>query len=193
MTEQSRIKEFPPEQMTPELSEVLKDVIQGRGYLLTPFKVWVYSPEVAVGMERLGASVTKGTSLTRREREIAVLVIANHWNAEYVWTNHVRHCLKLGFAPEAIEAIRAGKRPTLEDERERAVYDLCVSAMAEGSGSDEVFDRAEKLLGRRGIAEVLAVLGYFGMVAMSLKLHRVPVLDDDAHEAIVRSTRRLDR
>jgi 4-carboxymuconolactone decarboxylase len=186
MSEQSRIKDFPPEQMTPELNEVLKDVIDGRGYVLTPFKIWVYSPDVAVGMERLGAAVTKGTSLSRREREIAVLMIANHWKAEYVWTNHVRHCLKLGFAPEVVEAIRAGKRPVLEDERERAVYDLCVISLEEGSGSDDVFDRAEKLLGRRGIAEVLAVLGYFGMVAMSLKLHRVPVLDDDAHAAIVR-------
>ena len=193
MSDQSRIKMISPEEMTPQQNDLVKEVVQGRGYVLTPFKIWIHSPDVAAGMERLGDAVTKGTSLTRREREIAVLLIANHWKAEYVWTNHVRHCLKLGFAPEVIEAIRTGKRPALDNERERTVYELGIIAMEEGSGSDEVFDRAEKSLGRRGVAEVLAVLGYFGMVAMSLKLHRVSVLSDAEHERIVNTDERRPR
>jgi hypothetical protein len=40
---------------------------------------------------------------------------------------------------------------------------------------DEVFARAERLLGRNGIAEVLALLGYYSSVAMGVKLHRVPL------------------
>ena len=59
--------------------------------------------------------------------------------------------------------------------RERTVYDLTRIAMAPGAGPDEVFDRAERLLGRNGIAEVLALLGYYSSVAMAVKLHRVPV------------------
>ena len=38
-----------------------------------------------------------------------------------------------------------------------------------------MFNRAEKLLGRNGIAEVLALLGYYTSVSMGMKLHRVPV------------------
>ena len=38
-----------------------------------------------------------------------------------------------------------------------------------------VYDRAAKLLGREGLAEVLALLGYYSAVAMAMKLHRVPV------------------
>jgi 4-carboxymuconolactone decarboxylase len=38
-----------------------------------------------------------------------------------------------------------------------------------------VFARAEKVLGRNGIAEVLILLGYYSSVAMGMKLHRVPV------------------
>ena len=48
-------------------------------------------------------------------------------------------------------------------------------AMAPGAGSDEVFARSEKLLGRNGIAEEVALLGYYTSVAMGMKLHRVPV------------------
>jgi hypothetical protein len=46
--------------------------------------------------------------------------------------------------------------------------------MAPGEGPAEVFERAERILGRNGIAEVLGVLGYYGSVVMGMKLHRVP-------------------
>ena len=71
--------------------------------------------------------------------------------------------------------MRAGKTPVFDNERERAIYDLAAIAMAPGAGSDEVFNRAERLLGRNGIAEVLGLLGYYSSVSMGMKLHRVPV------------------
>ena len=40
----------------------------------------------------------------------------------------------------------------------RAIYDLAAISMTPGGGSDEVFDSAEKLLGRNGIAEVIGVI-----------------------------------
>jgi 4-carboxymuconolactone decarboxylase len=88
---------------------------------------------------------------------------------------HSRTAVKLGIPQSALDAIRAGRDPVLDDDRERAIYDLARSAMAPGAGPDEVFERAERLLGRNGIAEVLALLGYYSSVAMAVKLHRVPV------------------
>ena len=103
------------------------------------------------------------------------MVIATHWDGAYVQAAHVKTCLNLGYPPEAMAAIKAGDVPDLPDAREKAVYDLCRIAMAPGGGSDEVYDRAAELLGRDGLAEVLALLGYYSAVAMAMKLHRVPV------------------
>ncbi len=100
---------------------------------------------------------------------------SHHWKGEYVWTVHARACVKLGIPQSVFDAIRAGQEPGLDNERERAVYDLARIAMEPGAGPDEVFARAERLLGRNGIAEVLALLGYYSSVAMGVKLHRVPV------------------
>lgn len=47
--------------------------------------------------------------------------------------------------------------------------------MEPGGGSCEVFSRSDKLPGRNGIAVVLALLGYYSVVSMWMKLHRVPV------------------
>ena len=116
-------------------------------------------------METIGTFLNKTGSLREREVEFIICIIANHWKGEYVWTVHVRTCLKLGFPPSVFDAIRAGRTPKLDNERERAIYDLAKISMEPGGGSEEVFNRAEQVLGRNGIAEVLGLLGYYSSVS----------------------------
>lgn len=175
MTESSRIKEIPQDEMTAEQTKVFADLVAGRGKLLAPYKIWIHSPKLAAAMERIGTFLNKAGSLSTREVELIICIIANHWQGEYVWTAHVRICRELGYPQSVFDAIRAGQTPVLDAPRERAIYDLATIAMAPGGGSDEVFARAEQLLGREGIAEVLVLLGYYSAVAMGMKLHRVPV------------------
>lgn len=175
MPESVRIKDIPETELTPEQGKVIKDLVAGRGRLLTPYKIWIHSPKLAAALETIGTFLNKKGSLAEREVELVICIAANHWKGEYVWTVHVRTCVKLGFPQSVFDAIRAGEEPVLDNERERAVYDLTKIAMAPGAGPDEVFARAERLLGRNGIAEVLALLGYYSSVAMGVKLHGVPV------------------
>jgi 4-carboxymuconolactone decarboxylase len=175
MAEPVRIKEIPENELSPEQAKVFKDLVAGRGRLLTPYKIWIHSPKLAAALETIGTFLNKASSLTEREVELTICIIANHWKGEYVWAAHVKMCRDLEFPQEVFDAIRAGQTPALDNERERAVYDLAMIAMAPGGGSDEVFERADRLLGRNGIAEVIALLGYYSSVAMGMKLHRVPV------------------
>jgi 4-carboxymuconolactone decarboxylase len=175
MAEPSRIKEIPQQEMTAEQKKVFEDLVAGRGRLLAPYKVWIFSPTLAAALEKVGTFLNKAGSLSEREVELIICIIANHWQGEYVWTAHVKRCLQLGIPQSVFDALRAGQTPQLDDERLRAIHDLAVIAMAPGGGSDEVFNRAERILGRKGIAEVVALLGYYSSVAMAMKLHRVPV------------------
>ena len=174
MAEPSRIKEIPDGEMTVEQKQVINDLIAGRGKLLAPYKIWIHAPRLAAALETIGTYLNKRGSLTVREVELTICIIANHWQGEYVWAAHVKICLGLGFPQGVFDAIRAGQTPQLDNERERTVYDLAKISMEPGGGSDEVFDRAEKVLGRQGIAEVVALLGYYSSVSMGMKLHRVP-------------------
>jgi 4-carboxymuconolactone decarboxylase len=175
MAEPVRIKEIPENELSTEQAKVFKDLVAGRGRLLTPYKIWIHSPRLAAALETIGTFLNKGSSLSEREVELTICIIANHWKGEYVWTVHVRMCVGLGFKQSVFDAIRAGQTPQFDTERERAVYDLAKISMEPGGGSDEVFARAEKLLGRNGVAEVIALLGYYSSVAMGMKLHRIPV------------------
>ncbi len=175
MADPVRIKEIPENELTAEQAKVFKDLVAGRGRLLTPYKIWIHSPKVAAAMETIGTFLNKNSSLSEREVELVICVIANHWKAEYVWTVHVRTCVKLGIPQAVFDDMRAGRAPKLDEERERAIYDLCTIAMQPGGGSDEAFARAERVIGRNGIAEVLVLLGYYSSVSMGMKLHRVPI------------------
>jgi len=175
MAQPVRIKEIPEGELTAEQAQVFRDLVAGRGTLLTPYKIWIHSPRLAAALETVGTFLNKKSSLSEREVELVICIIANHWKSEYVWTQHVRRFPRLGIPQGVIDAIRAGQAPQLDDERERAVADLAKIAMEPGGGSDEVFQRADRLLGRNGIAEVLALLGYYSSVSMAIKLHRVPV------------------
>lgn len=175
MPEPVRIKEIPENELTSEQAKVLKDLVAGRGRLLTPYKIWIHSPRLAAALETIGTFLNKKSSLSEREVELVICIAANHWKGEYVWTVHVKTCVKLGIPQSVFDTIRAGQHPKLDNEREQTVYDLARIAMEPGGGPDEVFARAERVLGRNGIAEVLALLGYYSSVSMGVKLHRVPV------------------
>ena len=86
----NRIKDIPPAEMTNEQTAVFEQLTAGRGRILTPYKVWIHSPKVASGMEHIGTFLNKKSSLSEREVEIGILVIARHWHADYVLQAHIR-------------------------------------------------------------------------------------------------------
>ena len=49
----NRILEIPPEKLTPEQTKVFEQLTAGRGRILGPYKIWIHSPTVAAGMERI--------------------------------------------------------------------------------------------------------------------------------------------
>ena len=146
MPEPVRIKDIPENELTPEQAKVFKDLVAGRGRLLTPYRIWIHSPRLAAALETIGTFLNKKSSLSEREVELVVCIIANHWKGEYVWTVHVRTAVKLGIPQSVFDAIRAGQEPVLENARERAVYDLTRIAMAPEDVFHPVFELQLALL-----------------------------------------------
>jgi 4-carboxymuconolactone decarboxylase len=171
----NRILEIPPEKLTPEQTTVFDQLTAGRGRILGPYKIWIHSPPVASGMERIGTFLNKHSSLSKREVEIGILVIAQHWQANYVRQAHIREGKAAGLTQETIDAILAGTDPKLSDAHEDAVYRFGAALVAGTKLSDAAFAEIETALGREGIAEVLVLLGYYTSVSMAMKVHEVPI------------------
>jgi 4-carboxymuconolactone decarboxylase len=171
----ARILEVPSEKLSPEQKAGIEAVIGGRGRLLTPYKIWLHSPTLMRALETLGTFLNKACSLSEREVELGIVLTAHHWHGEYVQAAHVKRLRELGVSEPVLDALKRGTTPDLTDARERAIYDLFQMAEAKGAGPDDVFERATKILGRNGLAETLALFGYYSAVAIAMKLHRVPI------------------
>jgi 4-carboxymuconolactone decarboxylase len=171
----NRLLELSPEKQTAEQKKVFEQLVAGRGRILGPYKIWIHSPVVASGMEHIGTHLNKNGSLSTREVEIGILVIAQHWDADYVRQAHIKAGKAAGLTQDIIDAILAGRDPKLRDPHERAVHRFASALVAGAKLSDAEFSEIEKVLGRAGVAEVLVLLGYYTSVSLGMKVHDVPV------------------
>ncbi|MFL6799206.1 MAG: carboxymuconolactone decarboxylase family protein [Xanthobacteraceae bacterium] len=171
----NRIQEISSDKLTAEQNKIFEQLTAGRGRILGPYKIWIHSPPVASGMEQIGTYLNKRSSLSEREVEIGILVIAQHWQGEYVKQAHIRAGLAAGLSQETIDAILAGRDPKLADAHESAVHRFATALVAGKKLSDADFGAIEQAIGRDGIAEVLVLLGYYTSVALAMKVHEVPI------------------
>ncbi len=68
--------------------------------------------------------------------ELAILVVAKHWSAEYVWNAHHTAAVRFGLPADVVEAIRVGKRPTGMEKDVEVVYDFANEFISKRKLSD---------------------------------------------------------
>lgn len=148
------------------------------GRLQGPFNAMVHaSTAVGDAVQRLGAGIRFGSALPDRVRELAILVVAAFRRCEFEWLVHAAKASSLGVSDDILEAVARGDAGFFE-------YDdlLVHSAVAELiDGRDLSQDTFEKLctsFGVRGAVDLVFLVGYYDMLALSLRAFRVPLPDD---------------
>ena len=174
----SRVPHLDPEQLFPEQRKVYDAIVAGpRGGVVGPLRVWLQSPELADRAQALGAFCRFGTSLPPRLSELAILVTGAHWQAAFEWRGHAPIGLKAGLDASTIEAIRVGKQPNLTKSDEAAVYAFAKELLGTRKVSDVTYQRAVAELGLTAVVELVGVLGYYGLVSMTINAFEVPLPD----------------
>jgi 4-carboxymuconolactone decarboxylase len=167
-----------PARLTARQREVHDRIASGpRGSVEGPLRVWLHSPELADRAQALGAFCRYGTSLPPRLSELAILVTGAAWRAGFEWHVHAPIGLAAGLDPAVVEAIRVGAPPHLKHADEAAVYAVAREVVYERQVSDASYARAETVLGLSGLIELVVILGYYGLISMTINVFKVPVPD----------------
>jgi len=170
-----RFPKLTPEQMTAAQREVAAEITAGpRGEVRGPFIALIHHPELARCVQRLGEQLRWKGKLPSRLKELAVLVTARRWSCQHEWVMHSKYALQDGLAPQIVEALRQGQEPAGMSDEERAVYAFSREAHA-GRVDDAVFAEVEKRFGLDGALELLALSGYYTMMAMVLNNAGLPL------------------
>jgi 4-carboxymuconolactone decarboxylase len=171
-----RLPPLAPERMTPRQREVAEAIAGGpRGGLRGPFQAWLRSPEVADRFQRVGEHVRFNSSIPPALNELAILVTAREWTAQFEWHAHHALAMKAGLPPAIAEAIARGERPEGLDADQRAVYDFAVELHRERSVSNAAYAAVVERFGEQGLVDLVAACGYYVAVAMTLNVARVPL------------------
>jgi len=164
------------DKMTPEQKTMTMNLLNGpRRGLGGPFNVLLRSPEMGDLTQKLGEYARFRPELPAKLRELAIIITARHWTAQYEWNAHRQAAQQAGLSMPIIEAIANRKRPTGMQPDEEAVYNFSTELLETKRVSDANFKTAVSRFGEKGVVDLIGVMGYYQMVSMLLNVDRYPL------------------
>jgi len=169
-----RMTEIPLDKMTPAQRTVADAIMTGpRKSIGGPFNAWLRSPELADRLQKVGEYIRFKTSLDHRINEMAILMTAQAWGCQYEWYAHAPLAIKAGLDPAIVAAIGAGRKPDNMKDDEAIVWEFSTQLRRDRGVDDAIYAKALEKFGENGVMDLVAVNGYYDVVAMTLNVARV--------------------
>ena len=159
--------------LSPEQQAVHDKVVNGpRGRIAGALTFWLHRPELADRAQELGLYLRFNTKLSPRLSELAILVTARHWGAEFEWM-HAPIAVKAGHSQAAIDALKRGQVPEFENDDETLVYQISRDILTNRHLADDLYARGIETLGEEAMVDLVALLGYYTMITLTLNTFEV--------------------
>ena len=173
------------DQMSPEQRAIAERALEGRrGKFDGTLNVLLRAAHLAEPIERLGTCVRFNGILPERLRELVILVVARHMNAEYPWSVHSALAVRAGITAGSVAEIAHFHEPATLQADEYELYKLCRALMNGSPFRDEGYDILIDLYGEAAIIELIGLVGYYVMVCMVKQLDGVGA--PDCRDALLR-------
>lgn len=178
----SRLIKKSPEKLTPDEREQYERIARGfkplaDGTLGGPFDPWIRSPEIAKRAISWGNFLWKRTSIDRRLVELAIIITGRFWESNVEWVSHSKMALDSGVSQAVIDEIFAARRPEKAPADELLVYDVCIALHKTHQLPMDLFKHAVAILCEQGLVEIIATIGFYTFVAMTLNAFDVALFD----------------
>jgi 4-carboxymuconolactone decarboxylase len=166
----------PESDLSAEQKRVVEGILGRRGGRIPgPYRFSLHCPEITELWHPLGEVLRLRSTFPLRLSELAIIVTARAWDCDYVFQAHAKNGIDNGLSQAVVDALARNERPAFDKEDEEAIYDYLMELHAKHAISDKTHARAKALFGIPGIVELTALSGYYGMVAMTLLAHEMPL------------------
>jgi 4-carboxymuconolactone decarboxylase len=171
-----RFKPLSYDEMTEPQKAMIEHLLAGpRSGADGPFNVLLRSPEMGDLAQQFGAATRFKSSLPRKLNELAIIVTARYWTAQYEWYAHRRSAVDAGLSPAIADAIARGQRPSEMGKDEEVIYNFCTEMLNTKQVSDATFAAAKAAVGEKGVVDLIGVMGWYSTVSMILNADRYPL------------------
>jgi AhpD family alkylhydroperoxidase len=159
----------------PRLPGGTPSLIDEAGRLTGPLNAMMLNPAVCGVQLELGTKVRFATRLTDRAREIAILELAVLRRCGFEWIAHSPVGRKAGLTEEELAALLSGAPAPTFDATETIVRDVVRSLVVERGLDDATFAAAIATLGQGKLMDVVAIVTYYDLVALSIAVWQPPL------------------
>jgi 4-carboxymuconolactone decarboxylase len=147
------------------------------GSLHGPFDAMLRAPRSGAALQSVGAALRYGSVLPERVRELATLQVAAHHRSDFEWFAHAPLAAAAGLPAELVEAVRTGAPVEPDDPGERTAAVAVAQLLTTGDVDDDAWASAVETLGEAGAVELTTLVGYYSLLAMQMRVLRVPLPD----------------
>jgi 4-carboxymuconolactone decarboxylase len=168
--------------LTPQQKKYVESILSGpRADITGPLGVMMVTPELGdLAQKAIAYSRFAGregfSSVPPKLNELAILIVAKHWSAEYVWNAHHAAAVRYGITSETVEAIRTGKRPANMERDVETVYNFASEFITKRDVSDATLRDAKQILGGdRGVVDLVGTMGLYQISSMMVALDQTPL------------------
>jgi len=157
------------EEMDEDQRRVVAKITDGpRKGIHGPFLPLLHSPLLLDRVQELGLLCRFESSFPPKISELVILISARFWTAQFEFSSHVESAKAAGVPEAAIEAIRTRREPRFDDPDQALVYAFANEFFTTNKVSDATFDAAVERFGRRSVVDLVGIMGYYALIAMTL-------------------------
>lgn len=153
--------------LSDEQRAVLERIRKGRGEVPAPFYAMLDAPDIADAVQALGTVLRFKGQLRSDYREVAILATAGAIGCGYEWRYHAPIAADCGVPDTVIQSTLPGG--TVPGGDYGLVISFCRQATLNREVEPDTLTRAIAALGRQQTTELLAIAGYYPLLAMFIK------------------------
>jgi alkylhydroperoxidase family enzyme len=151
---------------------------EGRPKGLNALGMLAWHPELARAYNFFTGQMLYGSTLTPRQRELAVLRVAAVRDSEYEWAQHAATATDNGIEADEVARIGAGPDAPGWTDLERALLRAVDELVGDALISDETWSVLAGEFDERQLMDLVFTVGLYDVFAMALRTFGV-ALDDD--------------
>ena len=151
-----------------EEGKAVYDRIVGTGPAPTtgPVALSLYSPKIAQAFSDLNGYLRYNGELSPRHTEVAILVASWEIEQQYEYSSHEPAALQHGVPQAVIDCIKYNRAPVGLSAEETLIIRLGRAIMRDHKVDSALYAQVEKTFGRKGLVELVTVMGDYVMVGM---------------------------
>lgn len=151
---------------------------EGRPKGLNSLGTFAQHPELTAAFFGFNGHILFQTTLTLRQRELAVLRVAALRRCDYEWTQHVVLAGDVGISPEEVQRVLTEADSPEWSPADRAILSAVEELLADACVSDGTWAALEADLDRQQLMDLVFTVGAYDLIAMAFNSFGVE-LDED--------------